>query len=332
MQNSQPPMKWLVFAAALAFSQQATTTLAAPHPLSWITLGTGGGPLIRQQRSEPANALVINDAVYLFDCGSGTERQLVRAGLSLHQVKAIFVSHHHIDHDADLGQLITSRWMFNSYQPLPIIGPAGTVSMVTHLAEANAAVELAPIGASGPQGKPAIRSTVAPVDLAMTMDVPTEIYKDDNIRVLAITNSHYHFPANSNEARQARSYAYRIETAQRSFVFTGDTGPSAHVTSLAKGADVLISEVIDLDKMKAILQHAADLPAAMLPNMLAHMQEDHLTPTAIGEMAAKAGVKEVVLTHLAPGMDGDTDLSGYSKGIAPTYQGKVRVAEDLQRF
>jgi ribonuclease BN (tRNA processing enzyme) len=316
-----------------------STLDAAPHAAvvdatpQWITLGTGGGPLIRRDRSEPANALVIGRDVYLFDVGSGVERQMVGAHIPMARVRAIFISHHHIDHNADLGQVMASRWMFNQYTPMPVIGPPGTEAMVDHLSEAMRAVELAPIGA-GAGGKKPIRQTVAPKDLALNMDTPTEIYKDGNIRVLAITNTHYHFAPGSKEAQTARSYAFRVETKDRTFVYTGDTGPSRHVEQLAQGADVLISEVIDIPAIRAELLKAPPsiLPRDQLPEMIKHMEEDHLTPVEIGKLAAAAKVKSVVLTHLAPGSDGETDLSGYTNGIAPTYGGPVTVAKDLQRF
>jgi ribonuclease BN (tRNA processing enzyme) len=328
-------LRTLLPALAVVLASCASAQGPAPAASSravFVTLGTGGGPVIRRERSEPANAVVVGDAVYLFDVGSGVERQMAGAGLSLANVRAIFISHHHIDHDADLGQLMASRWMFNHLAPLPVVGPPGTVEQVRDLAAAAKVVEMAPIGAAGPRGKPSIVSTVAARDLAAEMDAPAEVYKDANIRVLAVTNAHYHFPPASPMAKFSRSYSFRIETAGRTFVYTGDTGPSENVVRLAQGADVLVSEVIDLQKMEAILRRAPDLPAAMLPEMLRHMEEDHLTPQEVGRLAAAARVKEIVLTHIVPGMDGETDLSGYTRGIAPGFQGQVRLAKDLDRF
>jgi ribonuclease BN (tRNA processing enzyme) len=324
----------LVLSLLLACPCLASAQPAAPArdaKAVWVTLGTGGGPQIQLRRSRPANALLVGDTVYLFDTGAGVQRQMLAAGVQLRNVRAIFISHHHIDHDAGLGQLIASRWMFNSYRPLPIVGPPGTVDMVKHLVASNAPVELAPIGAGG-NPKPPMSSTVAPVDMATTMDAPVEVYRDDNIRVLAVTNTHYHFAPGSAQARLARSYAFRVETPGRTFVYTGDTGPSAHVERLAQGADVLVAEVIDLGKVEAALRRSPDLPASMLPSMMRHMEEDHLTPSEIGKLAAKAKVKEVVLTHLSPGDDSEEDLSGYTAGIKPEFQGDVRLSKDLDRF
>jgi ribonuclease BN (tRNA processing enzyme) len=321
----------LSFTACLA-AQAQTPAAPATARSEFITLGTGGGPVIRRERSEPANAIVIGKTIYLFDTGSGVERQMAGAKLSLLDVRAVFISHHHIDHNADLGQLINSRWMFNASSPLPVIGPPGTVEMVGALSAAARPVELSPIGSAGNKGKIAIEKTVRAEDLAPTMDQPTEVYKDENIRVLAVTNEHYHFAPGSPAASFSRSYSFRIEAPDRTYVYTGDTGPSKNLEKLAAGADILVSEVIDVDKMTQILKRAPDLPPAMLPNMIKHMEEDHLTPTEIGKLAASAGVKEVVLTHVVPGADGETGLDGYVKGISPTFSRPVRLARDLDRF
>ncbi|MGQ7246330.1 MBL fold metallo-hydrolase [Halomonas sp. V046] len=314
------------FVCNQAMAQESTPSV------SFITLGTGGGPVIRQQRMEPANAVLIDGKAYLFDTGSGTERQMVKAGISMTDVEAIFLSHHHIDHNADLGQLISSRWLFNHSRPLPIIGPHGTVDMVNHLVQAFHPTAMAPIGKTSPEQTVKLADTVSASDLPMEMNTATEVYRDDRIRVLAITNDHYHFPEHSAEAEYARSYAFRIETPERSYVYTGDTGPSENVIALAEGADVLVSEVIDLERMEHVLRSAGDLPAQALPAMLQHMQQNHLTPEEVGNIAVAANVGEVVLTHIVPGMDNETGLDSYTNGVSNVFDGPVSLARDLDCY
>jgi ribonuclease BN (tRNA processing enzyme) len=328
------PFARLVIAAtaALLLGTAASSWAAVssrPAPV-FVTLGTGGGPVIRLRRSQPANAVVIGHAVYLFDVGDGVLRQLRAAGLDVANIRAIFISHHHLDHDAGLGPLLVNRWLFNSYSPLPVIGPAGTVNMVAGLSQAFRPVELAPITIGGPP-KPPIASTAAARDLAPAMDSPTLVYEDENVRIFAVTNAHFNYQ-DGDQARVSRSYSYRIESAGRSIVFTGDTGWSANLVRLAQRADLLVSEVIDLVAMEAVLRRAPDLPAAALRPMLAHMAQDHLTPGQVGRLAAEANVGRLVLTHLAPGGDDERNMRGYLTGISTNYRGPVTVANDLDRF
>lgn len=307
---------------------------AAPAPQSgaqFLTLGTGGGPLTRLERSEPANAVVVDGDVYLFDVGDGVQRQLLAAGLPLSRVKAVFVSHHHVDHNGGLAPLLVTRWLVNNHAPLPVIGPPATETMVARIAEAYRPTELAPVTIGGPP-KPTILATTAAKDMPADLDAPQVVYQDAKIRVLAVGADHYHYAPGSPEARASRSYAFRIEAGGRSFVFTGDTGPSARVEAMAKGADVLVTEVIDVAATEKALRAAPEIPAAAIPGLMAHMAEDHLTGAQIDAFAARAGVKQVVLTHFSPGMDGEKDLSGYTRGIGLQFKGPVKTARDLDRF
>ncbi len=56
----------------------------------FITLGTAAGPIAEVERSQPANALVIGDDVYLVDAGDGANNQRAKAGLLLENVRGLF--------------------------------------------------------------------------------------------------------------------------------------------------------------------------------------------------------------------------------------------------
>ena len=295
----------------------------------FVTLGTGGGPITRVKRSEPANAVVVGDAVYLFDAGDGTQRQLAAANLPLERVRAIFISHHHIDHNGALAPLIVTRWLIASRDPVPVIGPPGTEELVKSIARGYHSTELAPITIGGPPLPPILSST-APRDLPPETPAPVEVYRDANIRVSAITNDHYHFARGSDEARLARSYSFRIEAGGRVFVYSGDTGPSRNLEKLAEGADVFVSEVINLAAMAD--QIRGGRPAVQNSALMAHLEQDHLTPAQVGRIAAAAHVKSVVLTHMVPGADRETATSQYTDGVQQLFSGPVVAASDLDRF
>src|SRR6185437_1592881 len=181
--------------------------------------------------------------------------------------------------------------------PLPVIGPPGTVRLVKGIAQAFHGVELAPI-TIGAAPMPPIVSSTRPEDLPARTPEPVNIYEDANIRVSAITNDHYHFEPGSEAARLSRSYSFRIEAGGRVFVYSGDTGPSRNLEKLAEGADVLVSEVINLAAMAE--QIRGGRPAVQNSALMAHLEQDHLTPAQVGRIAADAHVKSVVLTQLVP--------------------------------
>ncbi|WP_372452755.1 MBL fold metallo-hydrolase [Pseudonocardia nigra] len=98
-------------------------------------LGTAGGPRPSPDRAAPAQALVIEGHVYVVDCGSGVARQMVLAGLQLRDVEAVFITHHHIDHTADLGNLPLLAWTAGRKRPMRLVGASANGSHLRRLPE-----------------------------------------------------------------------------------------------------------------------------------------------------------------------------------------------------
>jgi len=77
-----------------------------------ILLGTKGGPRVGETgRSNPATLLLINEVPYLVDCGYGTTKQLLLAGVAVNRVRYLFITHHHSDHNLEYGPLFYNAWL-----------------------------------------------------------------------------------------------------------------------------------------------------------------------------------------------------------------------------
>lgn len=315
-------------AAALALAP-AAPLLAQPVPGgdSFITLGTMGGPVPSPDRSQPANALVHEGAVYLVDAGDGTVGQLARAGILLPRVKAVFLSHLHADHTGGLSAVLALRNQTNQRAPILVYGPPGTRELVAGLVAAMQPAARAGYGIPGqPWAPPADSVTV--IELA-----PGERVRLGTMTVTAAQNSHYDFAPGSTEDRNHKSFAYRFDLPGRAIVYTGDTGPSAAVEQLAKGADLLVSEMIDMAGTLAnVARNSPDMPAAARRQLEQHLATHHLTPEAVGELAARAGVKTLVITHFAAGTPDPERTRGYVDTIRGRFAGTVTLAKDLDRF
>jgi ribonuclease BN (tRNA processing enzyme) len=118
-------------------------------------------------------------------------------------------------------------------------------------------------------------------------------------------------------------------------VFTGDTGPSDAVLALAKGADVLVSEAMALDEIRGRMEKLGQwqvMSPAERAGWTMHMTQEHITPAYAGELAAKAGVKTLVLSHLGgSGPPGD-DFARFGVAAAKAFHGRVIVAKDLMQI
>lgn len=322
-------------AAPPVLAQSAAAPAAAPASAAsgsrLILLGTGAGPIPRKERSQPANLLVVGGRPYLVDAGNGVARQLALAGYAPSDVRHVFITHHHIDHNADIGALMSFAWIEDNKRnrpgvpPLRFFGPPSTVDLVTAAQSFLAVSER--IFRSGVPMRP-VAAGVAAQDYAGE----GEVFRDDRVTVTAAENSHYHHAPGSPSAGRDKSYALRFDTPGRSVVFSGDTGPSDALERLARDADVLVCEVMDLEASMKEIEATAKLPPPLAAAIRRHMAEQHLTPEQIGQLAQRAGVKTVVLTHFSPGNDGETDVGRYVDGVRRHFGGTVVAGRDLAEF
>lgn len=320
--------------AAQAADSRAKPAPAAGSPVSAtsriVLLGTGGGPIARIGRSQPATLLQVGTKAYLIDVGEGTPRQMVRAGVKPSAVDAVFFTHLHLDHTAGLMGFLALDWTDRRQKPVEIYGPPGTQSLVHDTLQALKTGEV--IFRLQIPGLPEMASVFSGHDWEVT--TAREVYRDGTITVRAVENSHYstmQMPRTDHGID--RAYSYRFDMPGRSVVITGDTGPSRAVEELARGADVLVSELIDLDSVIASLQARKAATGVDQQPLIDHMEKEHLTPENIGRLAAAAGVKRVVLTHFgtAPGVEA-IDRDAIIAGIRKHYQGPVDLGEDLAAY
>ncbi|MEI6440225.1 MAG: MBL fold metallo-hydrolase [Alphaproteobacteria bacterium] len=301
-----------------------------------VLLGTAGGPPLRLHRSEPSNLLIVDGRLYLFDCGLGAVRQIMAAGLRPEAVNTVFITHHHPDHDLDLvGLMGNTSFMADATasKPMRIFGPPGTVAMT------KAAIDYlgVPFGQFAAEH---LRAPWPPQGLFDATDLAKEglVFQDDKIRVYAAENSHFSLMTPAERAGRY-AYSYRVETPDAVVVFTGDTGPSAAVAKLAMGADVLVTEAIDVATMERNIraQAAAGLisptfVANNLDNILGHMRDEHLDLPEVAKLANAAQVRSVIVTHMGPESDTNRDLGTYAARIQSGFRGQIEQAVDLARF
>ena len=150
--------------------------------------------------------------------------------------------------------------------------------------------------------------------------------------VKAVENSHYSFPEGSAEAKSYKSLSYRFDLPERSIVYTGDTGPSPSLTELAKGADLLVSEMMDLHGTFARIRRLTGKAVDTNTSNAQHLARHHLSPEQVGELAGRAGVKRLVVTHIVPGDFTSAQEEEYRAAIRRHYRGAVSFASDLEKF
>jgi ribonuclease Z len=239
-------------------------------------LGTGSA-VPDPVRGNPSQAVLVDGEILLFDCGERTTVNLVRAGINPMDVDRLFFTHLHWDHVTDFGYFMLTTWNCGRRRELPIVGPAGTRAMVeasvygvhaTDVAYVREYVRaLPPQVEDRPPEEPSF--SVEEIDVGWTLETPR--YR---VRTGAVEH---------HQRVGTPSVAYRVDCAHGSIALTGDTGASAHVVELARGADVLVHDCAFTEEI-----------------IEARGMWSHSSPTIAGRHAREAGVGTLVLTHLGP--------------------------------
>jgi ribonuclease BN (tRNA processing enzyme) len=293
----------------------------------WITLGTMAGPIPNATHSQPSNALLVNGHSYLVDAGDGTAGQLAKAGLNVKNIDAIFLSHLHFDHTGGLPAILSLRWQTETKSELTIYGPPGTKQTVDGIFAFMAYGALGHYGVPGQVPAPP-SSHVKVVEVADGSNLDF-----DGFELSVIRNTHYSWPKDSDEYEKFQALSFKFELPDYTVVYTGDTGPSEAVETLASDVDLLISEMMDVDHtVNMVKRFNPNMPAPAFEHMRQHLSTHHLLPADVGQLAAKVKVKKLVITHMAPGLVTPAEFEKYTNQVAEFYKGDITIANDLDRF
>lgn len=271
-----------------------------------LILGTKGGPTPSQGRAPAAYAVEAGGQLILVDAPDGVARQLVRAGFALDRLATILISHLHSDHVAGLGALLQVAWGAGLKTGVTVYGPRPVKQVVANLlAAAQPDIDYR----MAEEGRPSLNDLVRAIEVEQGSRIAL-----GPIGVRCALADHYTVP----------NIAYRINAPDRSFVFSGDTRPSAALVALARGADVLVHE--------AMLMSAIDqLQDGNAPRLRDHLLKSHTTTEQLGEIARDTGVKLLVVSHLVPAFAAITD-EAWEAGIRKSYSGRIVVARDLMEL
>ena len=294
----------------LGLAAVALSTFAGekkPDRTRLILLGTKGGPRLSDNAKNCSLVIVIKGVPYVVDLGYGTSRQLLSAGIPLESVRYLFVTHHHSDHNLELGPLVYNAWVTGAPIRFDAYGPPGLGQMAKAFFEyMKADIELR----IEDEGRPDLRKLVAVHEFSK----PGVVFENADVKVTAARVVHPPIE---------HAFAYRFDTADRSIVISGDTAPAPALAELAKGADVLVHEVMHPAGIEMLLKRVAN--AARLRE---HLVASHTFPEDVGKIAAQAGVKTLVLYHFVPPDAAITDEQ-WTADIRKHFKGRVIVGKDL---
>ncbi len=262
----------------------------------------------------------------LFDCGEGTQRQMIRYGTGF-DVAAIFFTHFHADHYLGAIGFLRTLSMLGRDRPLDLYGPRPArrlleVMLFTGTDEPSFEVAIHEMEPGAAVRRDGCELKCFPVDhripavgWVLQEDARPGRFHPDRARALGIPEGPLFGELQRGRSVELGGRTVRpgevVDPARRGrrFVVTGDTQPCPAIAEAARGADILVHEATFGD-----------------PEQQRARETKHSTAREAGRGAQQAGARRLVLTHLSTRYD--QDPSPLLAQAREEFQGEIAVAYD----
>jgi ribonuclease Z len=303
---------------------QSRADMLTDGNLHVVMVGTGG-PFPNTERVSVATALIAGGEFILVDTGPGTARKALLLRLPMGNLSAVFLTHFHSDHIADLGEANMYSWVQgNRKKRLEVLGPPGVEKVVEGYALAYEQDSVYRTAHHGEDVAPA--EGARPIAKTVTIEAIGEarLFFDRNgLRAWAFRVDH--FPVKP-------TVGYRFEYKGKKVVITGDTKQTGTLASHADKADLFICEALDAKTIHLAAKVASEVNQPSMSKIFTDITDYHLTPVQAAEIAQKAGVKKLVFYHVVPPPTNFILKRRYLKGVNDAFDGDVEIGEDGMTF
>ncbi len=268
--------------------------------LDLVFLGTSGS-MPTAQRAPSALLLRRGGEKLLFDCGEGTQRQLLCSAVGLAELREIFLTHYHADHYLGLPGMLKTFALRGREIPLSLYGPPGLRDLFGALRRVfgrlSYEVEVIELRPGDALEREDYRLLVFPVEHGVSA-VGYALVEDERPGRFDVDRaSELGVPAGPERGALQRGEPVTLAHGQvvtpedvlgparpgRRVVLAGDTAPSAIVAEMAHGADLLVHEATFLEEEK---ERA--------------LETLHSTAAGAADVARRAEAGMLALTHLSP--------------------------------
>ena len=264
-----------------------------------ITFTGTGSPRPSLERANSGQVIRVGEQLILLDCGGGTMRRLLEAGIDATRIEHLFLTHLHSDHTLDYAEFMLGSWAMGR-SAMRVFGPSGTARLHDLLLVRPYESDIEYRMSLG-------RAPAGMMDIEINEFEPGVIYNEAGLTVRAVEVIHSTF-----------TVAMRFDYAGESLVHSGDTCYTPDLVKLAEGADILVHDACMAPA--AVFQNNA-----AWPNLYEHLKEHHATPEEAGRTAREAGVRKLVLTHFLIG----TDVAETLERCRSEFDGEIIIADDL---
>ncbi len=298
-------------------TKQAQAKLLDPNSIQVMLLGTGN-PMGRE-RFNDGKVVFVNNQVLVFDCGYGAMMRMNKFKVPANKINAIFITHFHADHYADLGEIISKSFINQRRHELEVYGPTGIKQIVDGYLMAYAAEMKSRTDHHGAELMNPQFATATPKEFDGTAD-EILIYEKDGVKVSSFVVSH---------PPVEPSVGYVIEYKGKKVVISGDTIVTDNFKKHAQNADLLVGDAMSYAAVEAQEQAAETLGNKFLAKLLRDIREYHLDINELAKVAEEGQVKRLALTHFSPPLPHEQAIKMFFEAPAKKhYNGELLYGED----
>ena len=275
------------------------------------TLGTGG-PRPDPARTSACHVLEVGAERLMFDIGRGAIQHVAQKGFPMAGIGPLFVTHLHVDHIGELANYLITSWLAGRRKPLQVFGPPGIAGIVDVLIKSVYELDIAFRTQGETAFGPFIGAEVTEVRAGAVFDAGT--YK-----VSCAEMEHGHgLPFGPLFRQRWICLAYRVEAEGKVFTFSGDAVMCDPLVEIAKGSDL---------HLQCCYMATSEMQGGHFKGV---GQYTLACSDTAGKIAARAGVKRLVLTHFRETTP--VLMEEMRSDIARDYTGPFDFAEDLGEF
>lgn len=258
--------------------------------ISVTTIGVAS-PL-GQTDTQTATAVFVNGQFLLFDAGIDSFSAMNEQNIAIEEIDAVFITHYHNDHYADLGDVMEWSWINGRRKILPVHGPSGITQIVNGFESAYELEATYRTAHHGEELMPSEWLDSKPVEFATPENNDSVIvYENDGVVVKA-------FRANHEPVEPA--VGYRIEYMDKVVVISGDTLATTALANNSSDADILVAEVMNKDAIENIENGFREIGDERNATLMFDIRDYHMDIDDVANLAQDANVAKLVLNHLAP--------------------------------
>ena len=242
-------------------------------------------PLPTPNRAEACILVEAGDDIYIFDIGNGSANNLQQYQIPWPNVKAIFITHMHSDHIADLPDAHLASWIQGRSSPLKVYGPEG-INLTTKGFELAYSADYQ--YRNEHHGDEIMPMSISGFDAIVVKNNQIIENETPGLEILPFVVDHK--PVN-------HAFGFKVSYKGRSIVISGDTINDGSVQKYSRGVDLLIHSAISIDIVERLREIS---PMPQLDKILLDIQDYHTTIQETGEIARDANVKHLLIYHSIP--------------------------------